>query len=72
VFAGKDVWTKGILRNTLQSPQVFVFLLWGCKKEKKKRKIRGRGGWRDGSVVKMAALPKDLGSIPSTHMAAHN
>jgi hypothetical protein len=30
-------------------------------------------GWRDGLAVKsLAALPENLGSVPSTHMAAHN
>jgi hypothetical protein len=29
--------------------------------------------WRDGSAVKaLAALPENWGSIPSTHIAAHN
>ena len=43
----------------------------GDKPEQEKKKENG--GWRDGSVVRaLAALPKDLGLIPSTHRAAHN
>jgi hypothetical protein len=37
---------------------------------------KGRGeAWRDGSVVKSTCCAmhgEDLGSVPSTHMAAHN
>jgi hypothetical protein len=29
-------------------------------------------GLGDGSVVTLTALPEDLGSIPSTHMASHS
>jgi hypothetical protein len=40
-------------------------------RKKKKRKKRAYWSWRDGSAV-LTALPEDPGSIPGTHMAAHN
>lgn len=30
-----------------------------------------KGSWKDDSAA-LAALPKDLGSVPNTHMVVHN
>jgi hypothetical protein len=46
------------------------------KNQKKNPKKKGRWGWSTGEMAQwlrtLAVLPKDPGSIPSIHMAAHN
>lgn len=60
-----DGWTNGLMDR--RTDNMVRYLM------KEKQKLRIYKGWTDGSAIRALTAPlENLGSIPSTHMAAYN